>query len=163
MSLSLSFALGFLSFLLSSIATRAVTQVCILSRSPSLLKRLFTKWKSSSSSSILCLLLFKDIKVLLARSVILFVYLPAWYYETSVPRLLQTKKRANISMMLANTRLLLSFLSSKFAFSCLKLSFHWSSVFTLTNKKTSVFRIILLVFPFLHCSNFEDVVIHVFL
>ena len=43
MSLGLFFALGFLSFLLSSIATRAVTPAPILSRSPSLLKRLFTK------------------------------------------------------------------------------------------------------------------------
>ena len=146
-SLNLSFALGFLSFLLSSIATRAVTPACILSRSLSLLKRLFTKWKSSSSSSFLCLLLFKVIKALLARSAILFVYLPGWHYETSVLRVRQTKKRTNISVMLANIYLLLSFLLSKFSFSCLRLRFHLCFIFTLTNKKTSVFRIILLVFP----------------
>ena len=102
-SLSLSFALGFLSFLLSSIATRAVTPAYILSRSPSLLERLFTKWKSSSLSSVLCLLLFK-VYFFLAWSTILFVYLPAWRYETSVLRLLQTKKPTNISMVLATIR-----------------------------------------------------------
>ena len=113
----------------------------------------------SSLSSVLCLLLFKVIKALLARSAILFVYLPAWRYETSVLRLLQTKKRTDTSTMLANIRQLLSFLSSKFAFSCLRTRFHLSSVFTLTNKKL-VSRIISLVFPFLHyCSNFEDVIL----
>ena len=95
----------------------------------------------------LCLLLFKVIKALLARSAILFVYLPGWHYETSVLRVRQTKKRTNISVMLANIYLLLSFLLSKFSFSCLRLRFHLCFIFTLTNKKTSVFRIILLVFP----------------
>ena len=69
----------------------SITPACILSRLPSLLKRLFAKWKSSLSSSVLWLLLFKVIKALLARSTILFVYLPAWRYETSVLRLLQRK------------------------------------------------------------------------
>ena len=62
-------------------------------------------------------------------------------------------------MMLANIRLLLSFISSKFASFCSRLKFNPSYVFTLTNKKPSVFRIILLVFPFLHCcSDFEDLI-----
>ena len=121
----------------------------------------FTDWRNPTILVyiIFSFLLFKVIKALLSRSAILFVYLPASCFEISVLRLLHTKKQTNISMLLANICLLLSFLSSKFVFSCLRLRFHPSSIFTITNKKTFVFRIILLVFPFLHCcSNFEDVI-----
>ena len=86
---------------------------------------------------------------------ILFFYVPEITLRNKSFSSATDKKK--ISMILANIRLLRSFLSSELDFPCLR--FHTCSFFRFKDKRISVAIVILFALPFLHClGNFEDLI-----